>query len=90
VTVVRRRAIVTGRVQGVWFRAFVADAAHKARVTGFASNEPDGSVLVEVEGDEPAVYEVLERCRTGPPHARVADLRIDEVTPTGSTRFEVR
>jgi acylphosphatase len=88
--VVRRRAVVTGRVQGVWYRAFVADAAGAAGVSGFATNQPDGTVLLELEGEEQAVYEVLERCRTGPPLARVTDLRIDAVDPTGSTRFDVR
>ena len=81
---------MTGRVQGVWYRAFVADAAGGAGVTGFATNEPDGTVLMELEGAEQAVYEVLEQCRTGPPQARVVDLRIDAVEPTGSSRFEVR
>jgi len=81
---------VTGRVQGVWYRAFVDNAAGAAGVGGFATNQPDGTVLMELEGEEQAVYEVLEQCRTGPPLARVTDLRIDALDPTGRTRFEVR
>ena len=51
---------MTGRVQGVWYRAFVADTAGAAGVGGSATNQPDGTVLMELEGEEQAVYEVLE------------------------------
>jgi acylphosphatase len=87
--VVRRRATVTGRVQGVWYRAFVADAARRAGLTGFARNEPDGTVVIELQGEQEAVYGVLEQCRTGPPHARVTGLSIEVVDPTDSTGFDM-
>jgi acylphosphatase len=87
---VRRRAIVTGRVQGVWYRAFVADAARAAEVAGLARNQRDGSVLVELEGDEHAVHRVLEQLRRGPPLARVDNVAVETLDPVGSTRFDVR
>jgi acylphosphatase len=89
-TTVRRRAVVTGRVQGVWYRAFVADAARAHGVAGFATNERDGSVLIELEGPASAVDAVLARCRTGPPRAHVAHLAVEPLEPTGATGFSVR
>jgi acylphosphatase len=77
-------------VQGVWFRAFVADAARRHDVTGFARNEADGSVLVELEGDRDSVGAVLDQCRTGPPRARVDRVAIQDITPQGSNRFAER
>ena len=85
--VVRWRAVVTGRVQGVWYRAFVADAARRYGVAGFARNEPDGSVLVELEGGQEAVASVIERCRIGPPLAEVTSVAVEAIDPNGSTRF---
>jgi acylphosphatase len=87
---VRRRAVVTGRVQGVWFRAFVADAARRYGVAGFARNEPDGSVLVELEGGQEAVSSVIEQCRIGPPLAEVTTVAVEVIDPNGSTGFADR
>ena len=84
---VRRRAVVTGHVQGVWFRAFVADAARRYGVAGFARNEPDGSVLVELEGGQEAVSSVIEQCRIGPPLAEVTAVAVEVIDPNGSTGF---
>lgn len=87
---IARRAIVTGRVQGVFFRAFVAAAAERAGVTGWAANRPDGSVEVHAEGDEPGVLAVLEAARGGPPLARVDDVRVTETEPQGCSGFVSR
>jgi acylphosphatase len=86
---IRRRAVVTGRVQGVWYRAFVADAARRHGVTGFASNELDGSVVIELEGEEASVNAVIEQCRAGPPLAEVTGVRVELVDTAGSTVFSV-
>ena len=85
--VVRRRVIVTGRVQGVFFRASAAREAARRRVAGFARNERDGSVLLELEGRAADVDAVLAWCRIGPPHADVAAVLVEDLTPQGTRGF---
>lgn len=62
---------VTGRVQGVWFRRHVADAARREGVTGHARNLADGSVEVVLVGDPLAVAKVQLAAEQGPAEARV-------------------
>ena len=65
---IRVRVIVTGRVQGVWFRDSCRDAGPQpSGVSGFARNRADGAVEVEFEGPEPAVERMIAWCRVGPP-----------------------
>jgi acylphosphatase len=82
--------VVTGRVQGVFFRASCAEQAERLGVTGWVANRPDGSVAGHFEGDPLAVKGLLDWCASGPPRAEVADVRVDEVTPEGHQHFEVR
>jgi acylphosphatase len=85
---VRRRVTVSGRVQGVFFRASTREVAEAHGATGFARNEPDGTVIVEAQG-EPAAVDAVERfCRTGPPQAVVRDVAVEELAPLdGETGF---
>ena len=69
------RLLVTGRVQGVGFRWFVREAARRHRLPGWVRNRSDGSVELEVSGDESALREFLATLREGPPGARVDDVR---------------
>jgi acylphosphatase len=85
----RVRAQVTGRVQGVMFRDSCRREAERLGVAGWVRNEPDGSVLLEAEGDEPDVDALVAWCRSGPPGARVADVSTREVPTAGGSRFEV-
>lgn len=57
----RARVTYRGRVQGVGFRATVQTLAHDHRVTGWVRNEPDGSVLLEAQGEIPEVESLLTR-----------------------------
>ena len=84
---IARRAIVSGRVQGVFFRAWVADAADRAGVAGWAENLADGSVEVHAEGEPGAVEAVLAAARSGPARADVA---VREVAPEGCSGFSSR
>ncbi len=68
---VRAHIRVHGIVQGVFFRATMADVARSHGVTGWVKNNADGTVEAVVEGEEDAVKRVIEWCRTGPPMARV-------------------
>ena len=78
----RARAIVTGRVQGVSYRASTAAAARRLGLTGWVRNRPDGGVELEVEGPADRVAELLAWCDRGPPAARVASVAVEEQVPT--------
>lgn len=64
-------ATVSGKVQGVFFRAFVAGRAGELELSGYARNLPDGSVDVIAEGERNKLEKLLEYLRVGPPRARV-------------------
>ena len=85
-----RRVRVTGRVQGVFFRAWTRDEARSLDVRGWVRNCVDGSVEAHVEGDEEAVRELVRRMQHGPPHAKVTDVEVSEAPAENSNRFEVR
>jgi acylphosphatase len=85
----RKRVVVTGRVQGVWFRDSCRAEALAAGVGGWVRNRHDGAVEAEFEGPEAAVDRVVAWCRTGPPRARVDAATVTEVEPTGDARFRV-
>ena len=84
------RAIrVHGRVQGVSFRAAARAEARRLGLAGFARNEPDGSVAIEVEGDEAALAAFVAWCRVGPPAARVERVEVVAAAPKGHDGFAV-
>ena len=89
-SVVRQRVVVRGRVQGVFFRASAKKEARRLGLAGFARNLPDGSVEVEVEGDDEAVAQMVQWLRSGPEQAVVAGAEVTSVTPTGDTGFAIR
>ena len=73
---IRRRVVVTGHVQGVFFRASVKEAAENETVAGSAENRADGAVEVVLEGPAEAVESVIGYCRVGPVNARVDSARV--------------
>jgi acylphosphatase len=87
---VRYRIRVRGLVQGVWFRASAEREAARLGLTGFARNEPDGSVTVEAEGPVPAVQAMVGWCRVGPPRADVTSVDVTPVATTGGRGFTSR
>lgn len=72
----RAHIIVSGIVQGVFFRATTAEVARRHNVYGWVKNNPDGTVEAVLEGEDGPVKDVIEWCRTGPPGARVDGLRV--------------
>ena len=82
--------LVSGRVQGVSFRAHAEREAHILGVTGWVRNEPDGSVAGHFEGDPTAVEAMVEWCREGPRPARVQRVVTRPGAVTGARFFEIR
>jgi len=80
---IRARILVSGRVQGVAYRAFTQDAASRMKLCGGVRNIEGGRVEVDVEGEQGAVEAFVELLRTGPPMARVDDLELRWERPTG-------
>lgn len=66
---------IYGFVQGVGFRFFVERHANRLGITGWVRNHPDGSVEVLVEGEEEALFELIELCKRGPIGADVEDVK---------------
>jgi acylphosphatase len=87
---IRRRVWVSGRVQGVAFRASARREARAAGVAGYARNLADGRVEAVFEGEPGAVAALLAWCREGPSQARVDHVEVREETPEGLAGFEVR
>ena len=86
---IARRAIVSGRVQGVGFRFFAERAARRTGVCGWVRNLPDGSVETVVEGEEPAVMRYLDEIRKGPLGGRVSDIRVEDRDPELLESFHI-
>lgn len=86
---IARHVRVTGRVQGVSFRAWTKEQAQSLGVSGWVRNTPDGHVEAHVEGDDAAVEQMTECMRRGPSSARVEDVRTWNVEPCDFDAFEV-
>ncbi len=84
------RIIVKGKVQGVFYRASAKQEAEALQITGFAKNQPDGSVLIEAEGDEASLQEFIAWCKIGPSHAQVSEVEATSGQVMGYTKFEIR
>ena len=89
---VRARLTVRGRVQGVWYRGSMQEEARRRKVAGWVKNAHDGTVVAEVEGEASAVEAVTAWARTGPPGARVDDVQVEWLAPTGAEhgQFAIR
>lgn len=81
---------VTGRVQGVAYRAATQQEAERLGVTGWVRNEPDGSVAAHLEGERDAVDALVAWCRRGPTGSKVRDVAVREAAVTGDRGFRVR
>jgi acylphosphatase len=81
---VRRRVVVRGDVQGVFFRDSTRKEAESRGVSGSVTNRPDGAVEAVFEGPRDAVDALIAFCREGPSRADVDDLEVTEEEPEGS------
>jgi acylphosphatase len=80
---IRAHAIISGRVQGVFFRMETKRAADGFGVFGWVRNRKDGTVEAVFEGDQDRVKATLEWCQVGPPHAKVTDVKTNWGDHTG-------
>ena len=87
---IRRRVVVHGRVQGVFFRDTCRREARRLGVTGFVRNVPDGTVEAVFEGDPDAVGAMLEWAHVGPDSAQVSRVEMVVEEPEGLSDFAVR
>ncbi|WP_224336748.1 acylphosphatase [Haloprofundus halobius] len=86
----RAHVFISGRVQGVFYRANTRDAARERGVDGWVRNLDDGRVEAVFEGSEPAVDSMVDWCETGSPDANVEDVDAEYEAPEGLDGFEVR
>jgi len=88
--VVRRRLVIHGRVQGVFFRDTLRTLAERQRVAGWARNTPEGTVETVLEGEEDAVARLIAFAREGPEGARVERVDEHDEEPQGLSGFSIR
>jgi acylphosphatase len=87
---VARRAVVHGRVQGVFFRQKTLERARALGVSGWVRNTPEGTVEIHAEGDPDAVEQLLRFARRGPSGASVDHVDVSDVPVEGHRGFDVR
>jgi acylphosphatase len=87
---IRAHVFVSGRVQGVYYRATTRERAREEGVDGWVKNLDDGRVEAVFEGDRSAVEAMVEWCHTGSPSARVEGVEAEYGDPTGVEGFEIR
>ena len=83
------RVVITGRVQGVFFRATCASLAREAGLAGSVRNRADGAVEAVFEGGDEAVDRLVAWCRRGPDHAHVETVEVAPEDPIGESTFRV-
>jgi acylphosphatase len=86
---VRVRAVVSGRVQGVWYRESCRREAVALGITGEVRNTAGGSVEIEAQGTRAAVDALLRWAHVGPPAARVTHLTVEDLPPRDESGFRV-
>jgi acylphosphatase len=85
------RAVVRGRVQGVFYRGSTVERAEALGLAGWVRNREDGTVELEAEGPAAVIDELVAWCRIGPPAAEVEAVEIEERPATGEDgAFRVR
>ncbi len=86
----RAHVFVSGRVQGVFYRANTRENARDRGVDGWVKNLEDGRVEAVFEGPAEAVEEMVEWCHTGSPAADVEDVEVEYGDPQGEDEFSIR
>lgn len=82
----KARLLVTGRVQGVFYRQSTKEFAQSLGLAGWVRNQDDGSVAAEAIGPKPELERLIAWCRKGPPSARVDEVSVEWLEPSPSER----
>jgi acylphosphatase len=85
-----QRLLISGRVQGVWFRESMKREAEQLDITGWVRNLSDGRVEAVVCGSEPALQAIQKWAAKGPPLAQVSDVEVHPVQDEAYSDFEKR
>jgi acylphosphatase len=83
----RLRIIVTGKVQGVYYRANTEKTARQLGLAGFVRNERDGNVYIEAQGQQEILEQFVEWCKRGPDRAVVENVNVTEIPISTATTF---
>ena len=81
---------VSGKVQGVFYRASAKEEADRLGIRGVVKNEPDGSVLIHAEGDDVVLNEFIAWCKKGPRQANVLSATVEDKAHIGYPDFQIR
>lgn len=81
------RLVISGRVQGVWYRGWTVETAKSLGLDGWVRNRRDGTVEALVSGEPEAVRQMLDACREGPPAAQVEDIEVGEAQQPDHSGF---
>ena len=84
-----KRIQVFGKVQGVFYRASAKTKADDLKLMGWVRNEADGSVMIEVEGADERITEMIKWCKEGPPFSRVDDVLQESAENRGHRQFQI-
>ena len=82
--------IVSGKVQGVFYRVAAKEKADELGVMGFVRNEPTGNVYIEAEGLEEVLYKFVKWCASGPPRAQVHHVEVVPGEVSIFVNFEIK
>ena len=85
---ITRRLVITGRVQGVFYRDWFVEQAQGIGITGWVRNRADGSVEAMVSGSSEMIAAIVAKARQGSPAARVEDVAIEDMPEQLFERFE--
>ncbi|MBS3772728.1 MAG: acylphosphatase [Candidatus Thermoplasmatota archaeon] len=86
----RAHVWISGRVQGVWYRANTQKQAEQRGIAGWVRNLPDGRVEAVFEGPEKEIEDMIQWCHTGSPMAHVDDVEVQWEDPAGLDGFHIK
>ena len=85
------KVVISGKVQGVFYRAHTQNTADRLGIKGYVKNLANGSVEAVFEGDQPAIDQMINWCNKGPEMSRVENVQTQEIKPlTNFKIFEIR
>lgn len=87
---VQKHIFISGRVQGVGFRAFIRKKAADLQLKGWAKNLADGRVEIVIQGDKNQIEKIMTKLKNGPSFARVDDLEVEKEKVKNFNDFEIR